>query len=134
MSKLKDWLGTNAFLGRGWSFPLELTEEGVRMSSYEQDIKESLRILFSTSPGERVNPLRLRLPPAPLRFRTAHRSDIGADAERHHPCGDTLRTTHHAGGRVVRGTTAGRTVADTPHLHRGAYQQPQQHGLSVLFE
>ena len=25
------------------------------MSSYEQDIKESLRILFSTSPGERVN-------------------------------------------------------------------------------
>ena len=55
MSKLKDWLGTNAFLGRGWSFPLELTEEGVRMSSYEQDIKESLRILFSTSPGERVN-------------------------------------------------------------------------------
>lgn len=25
------------------------------MSSYEQDIEESLRILFSTSPGERVN-------------------------------------------------------------------------------
>lgn len=55
MSELKDWLGTNAFLGRGWSFPLELTEEGVRMSSYEKDIEESLRILFSTSPGERVN-------------------------------------------------------------------------------
>lgn len=57
MIKLKDWLGTNAFLGSGWSFPppLELTEEGVRMSSYEQDIEESLRILFSTSPGERVN-------------------------------------------------------------------------------
>lgn len=55
MSELKDWLDTNAFLGRGWSFPLELTEEGVRMSSYEKDIEESLLILFSTSPGERVN-------------------------------------------------------------------------------
>lgn len=55
MSELKDWLDNNAFLGRGWGFPLELTEDGVRMSSYEKDIEESLRILFSTSPGERVN-------------------------------------------------------------------------------
>lgn len=55
MNELKDWLDNNAFLGRGWEFPLELTEDGVRMSSYEKDIEESLRILFSTSPGERVN-------------------------------------------------------------------------------
>ena len=40
-----------AFLGRGWSFPPVLTEQGVQMSSYEQDIRESLRVLFSTSPG-----------------------------------------------------------------------------------
>lgn len=46
---------TDAFLGRGWSFPPVLTEQGVRMSAYEQDIEESLRVLFSTSPGERVN-------------------------------------------------------------------------------
>lgn len=45
----------DAFLGRGWSFPPVLTEQGVRMSAYEQDIEESLRVLFSTSPGERVN-------------------------------------------------------------------------------
>lgn len=54
MDELKNLLHNNAFLGRGWSFPLELTENGVRMSSYEKDIEESLRILFSTSPGERV--------------------------------------------------------------------------------
>ena len=44
-----------AFLGRGWSFSPVLTEQGVQMSSYEQDIRESLCVLFSTSPGERVN-------------------------------------------------------------------------------
>lgn len=44
-----------AFLGSGWSFPPVLTEQGVQMSSYEQDIRESLCVLFSTSPGEHVN-------------------------------------------------------------------------------
>lgn len=55
MDELKNLLDNNAFLGSGWSFPLELTEDGVKMSSYEKDIEESLHILFSTSPGERVN-------------------------------------------------------------------------------
>lgn len=54
MDKLKTLLDNNAFLGRGWSFPPVLTEQGMRMSAYEQDIEESLRVLFSTSPGERV--------------------------------------------------------------------------------
>ena len=54
MNELKRLMDADAFLGRGWSFPLELTEDGVKMSSYEKDIEESLRILFSTSPGERV--------------------------------------------------------------------------------
>ena len=55
MDAQKTILRNDAFLGRGWGFPPELTERGVRMSSYEKDIEESLRILFSTSPGERVN-------------------------------------------------------------------------------
>ena len=55
MDKLKTLLDSNAFLGRGWSFPPVLTESGAKMSAYEQDIRESLRVLFSTSPGERVN-------------------------------------------------------------------------------
>ena len=55
MDELNNLLNADAFLGRGWSFPPELTDSGVQMSAYEQDIEESLRILFSTSPGERVN-------------------------------------------------------------------------------
>ena len=49
MNELKRLMDADAFLGRGWSFPLELTEDGVKMSSYEKDIEESLRILFSTT-------------------------------------------------------------------------------------
>ena len=55
MDDVRIWLDNEAFLGRGWSFPPVLTENGVKMSAYEQDIRESLRVLFSTSPGERVN-------------------------------------------------------------------------------
>lgn len=44
----------SSFLGRGWSFPPTIGDDGARMSEYEQDIRESLTILFGTSPGERV--------------------------------------------------------------------------------
>ena len=45
----------NSFLGRGWSFPVSFSERGgVKMSEYEDDIEESLRILLMTYPGERV--------------------------------------------------------------------------------
>lgn len=46
----------NNFLGTGWAFPPEFddtTSETV-MASNEDDIKQSLRILLSTSIGERV--------------------------------------------------------------------------------
>ena len=47
-----------AFLGIGWSFPPEFHKYadafGVKMVEEEEDIKESLRILLSTRPGERV--------------------------------------------------------------------------------
>ena len=45
-----------SFLGTGWCFPpefLKSTKE-VKMVSEEDDIRESLFILFSTSPGERI--------------------------------------------------------------------------------
>jgi phage baseplate assembly protein W len=44
------------FLGRGWSFPVRLHEkEGtIRFSEYEQDIREAIWIILSTSKGERV--------------------------------------------------------------------------------
>jgi len=45
-----------AFLGRGWSFPVALNDkEGtIRLSEHEQDIRESMWIILSTSKGERV--------------------------------------------------------------------------------
>lgn len=55
MDESKRKLDVEDFLGRGWSFPPVLAENGVNMSAYEEDIEESLRVLLSTSPGERVN-------------------------------------------------------------------------------
>lgn len=47
-----------AFLGIGWGFPPEFHKHpvspGVKMVSEEDDIQESLSILLSTMPGERV--------------------------------------------------------------------------------
>ena len=42
-----------SFLGTGWSFPPEFAGGGVKMSADEQDIHESLLILFGTALGER---------------------------------------------------------------------------------
>lgn len=44
------------FLGTGWSFPPEFyrRSRSVKMASGDEDIRESLRILLATSPGERV--------------------------------------------------------------------------------
>ena len=43
-----------AFLGKGWGFPVEFKAGGVTMVQYEDDIWQSLQILFSTSIRERV--------------------------------------------------------------------------------
>ncbi len=46
----------NNFIGSGWSFPPRFCSKtrNVELVSYEQDIKESIRILLSTTPGERI--------------------------------------------------------------------------------
>jgi phage baseplate assembly protein W len=46
--------GDKTFLGSGWAFPPEFNKTGVRMVAAERDIRESLHILLSTVPGERV--------------------------------------------------------------------------------
>ncbi|MGY4829207.1 GPW/gp25 family protein [Sphaerotilaceae bacterium SBD11-9] len=45
-----------SFLGTGWGFPpsFDPRNKHAEMVSHEQDIEESLRILLSTTPGERV--------------------------------------------------------------------------------
>ncbi|BAZ01004.1 hypothetical protein NIES37_50020 [Tolypothrix tenuis PCC 7101] len=46
----------NAFLGTGWGFPPQFNKmsRSVRLVSAEEDINESLKILLTTSLGERV--------------------------------------------------------------------------------
>jgi phage baseplate assembly protein W len=45
-----------SFLGTGWGFPPDFSarDRSVEMVSHEEDIRQSLKILFSTQPGERV--------------------------------------------------------------------------------
>lgn len=49
-------ISDRSFLGTGWSFPPTFSRRslGVEMVSDEQDIRESLWILFSTARGERI--------------------------------------------------------------------------------
>jgi phage baseplate assembly protein W len=47
-------MNDKTYLGTGWSFPVRFSQLGVHLVSDEEDIWESLRILFSTIPGERV--------------------------------------------------------------------------------
>lgn len=43
------------FLGTGWSFPLRIgSTGGIALSSYEQNIEESIRIILGTAVGERI--------------------------------------------------------------------------------
>ena len=43
------------YLGRGWSFPVKVTEEGsgIWLSNFEQNIEECIHIILNTQPGER---------------------------------------------------------------------------------
>lgn len=44
-----------AFLGRGWAFPVDTDADGsIRMAAYEEDIRQSIRIILGTAQGERV--------------------------------------------------------------------------------
>lgn len=51
-----DGMGANDFLGRGWSFPpnFDLGSGSVEMTEGVEDIRGSLRILLTTTAGERV--------------------------------------------------------------------------------
>jgi hypothetical protein len=43
------------FLGRGWRFPVGVDGDGrIALSEHEQDVREAIRLVLSTSPGERV--------------------------------------------------------------------------------
>lgn len=43
------------FLGKGWKYPVNVNSYGkMKMSLFEDDIKESIQIILSTSKGERA--------------------------------------------------------------------------------
>ena len=44
-----------AFLGRGFAFPVDVDAQGaIAMAEYEEDIRQAIRIILDTNPGERV--------------------------------------------------------------------------------
>jgi phage baseplate assembly protein W len=45
-----------AFLGRGWAMPVQLDPRTgtIAISEYEEDIRQSIRLIVETAPGERV--------------------------------------------------------------------------------
>jgi phage baseplate assembly protein W len=59
---------TPLFLGRGFGFPPTFAHGQVRLVDDEQDIHESLLILFGTLPGERVLQPKFGLDLSPLLF------------------------------------------------------------------
>ncbi len=53
MAKTTD--ATKAFLGAGLAFPLSADPDGsLAMAVYEEDIRQAIRIILATNPGERV--------------------------------------------------------------------------------
>jgi phage baseplate assembly protein W len=42
------------FLGRGWAFPLAVSPDDVAMVAAEEDIRQAIRLILETAPGERV--------------------------------------------------------------------------------
>jgi phage baseplate assembly protein W len=43
-----------AFLGVGWSFPLAASGGQASMAPYEEDVRQAIRIILLTNPGERI--------------------------------------------------------------------------------
>jgi uncharacterized protein len=44
-----------AFLGRGWWFPVETGPGGeIAQAEYDEDVRQSVRLVLGTDPGERV--------------------------------------------------------------------------------
>lgn len=50
-----DTLAAKAFLGRGFAFPVAVdASSAIAMAEYEEDIRQAIRIILDTEPGERV--------------------------------------------------------------------------------
>ena len=46
---------SNEFIGSGWGFPVDVDKTGgIRLVSRDTEIEQSIRLILSTAPGERV--------------------------------------------------------------------------------
>jgi uncharacterized protein len=45
---------TEEFLGKGWSFDIAVDQRQIKMSQADENIQQSIWIILSTAPGERV--------------------------------------------------------------------------------
>lgn len=55
MAILKGGSDPKAFLGRGFAFPVCVDNKGsMNLAEYEEDIRQAMRIILDTDPGERV--------------------------------------------------------------------------------
>jgi phage baseplate assembly protein W len=43
-----------AFLGVGWAFPVDVSAGRTATAAYEEDIRQAIRIIIGTNPGERA--------------------------------------------------------------------------------
>jgi phage baseplate assembly protein W len=50
---MNDTDGTRAFLGRGWAFPVCTRRGEIQTAAFDEDIRQSIRIIIGTNPGER---------------------------------------------------------------------------------
>jgi phage baseplate assembly protein W len=101
-----DELLNQEFLGRGWSFPIEMENGQPKMVALEQDVQQAIRIILGTQPGERVmrpefgTPLR-ELVFEPINVTTCEivRSRVERSLQRWEPRIDVLLVSVTAGGR-----------------------------------
>jgi phage baseplate assembly protein W len=51
---MNDSSSSNAFLGRGWAFPVCIGAGATATAAYDEDIEQAILIILGTDPGERV--------------------------------------------------------------------------------
>ena len=55
MARVDELPDAKAFLGRGFAFPVAIDVSGATaVAEYEEDIRQAIRIILETEPGERV--------------------------------------------------------------------------------
>ncbi len=81
-----------AFLGVGWSYPPAVDPDGtIALAAHEEDVRQAVRIILGTEPGERVSvSVRFTAPEEPLSCRSVWQM-VDADSHLVFPWAPGLR-------------------------------------------